>query len=367
MGYMVRNYLPNQDKDSLLNVVREVWGEATVTRFLEQYDWYQTYNKQVAPFDHQDIIIDKDGEVAGYSRLINVYYKLGNKVVSAVHIADSVTHPNYRGCGVKLFRHIIQTQERLEIGVPVERTGVLWEKIAKRPVAVRSVVRHVLIMYPSGFLRQKGVPPFLGSMVDFFWQKKIRWTQKNRGVLKGKKRNLSKRNTPPTEQEFTELMHAFTKKFYAIALRDYRYFCWRFFNSPNHYQYLWIREDGQLIGYCIYRECQMNGRTVLLVVDMVAIGDQEGVYQEILRVLVHYALEKQYTDIQMIETGCDVLAHVLKKAGSVRKVEKTNLLAYILSDQPYATEMYQNKKWYMSLADGDYEFVMYPYMGNKGE
>lgn len=368
MAYQVRAYIPTQDKEAVVAIMNDVWGFSSVARFLAHYDWQQDYKQRIAPYPNEDVVIEKDGIVVGYVRLINVFYKLGEHIVEATNVAEIVTHSQHRGSGIKLFRYVVQENKALKVGIPIERAGELWEKISKRPISIRVVKRNVLMLKPSVFLHKKRVPFTFGKVVDFFWKLKFFWIKNDQFLGGHSTLTLSCKAEKPSEQEYTELMDAFSYSFYAIALRNYSYFCWRFFELPGHtYQYLWLREAGKLVGYCIYRECLLNGRTLLLIVDIVAVAEQKDIYKEMIRKLIQIAWDKKYADIQVIETGCDALSSVLKKVGAVSKVENESLLAYIPSEQSYASEMYENKKWYMSLADGDYEFVMYPCMESKSE
>ncbi len=365
MAYTVREYQPEQDKSAVVTIIQDVWKPATVTRFLKHHDWLQSYYDCVVPSSDKSIVIEKAGKLVGFSRLTPTSYKLGAVTVNAVHLADSVTHSQYRGCGIKLFRHIVQVDGRLETGIPVERAGLLWEKVAKRPVVIRVVSRYVLMLKPSVFLQKKGLPLVLGSIVDQFWT--LRLLIKNQNKFNRKKEVLHASHIAkiPSKEEYDFLMKRFVKGFYAIALREYAFFNWRFFASPIRYQYVWLRTQNELVGYCVYRKCQLNGRAVLLIVDIVAVGDQKSIYGEIIRLLTQEAIEKKYTDIQTIETGCSALSSVLKKVGAVCKKGENELLAYVSSDKPYATEMYDHKEWYLSLAENDYEFVMYPCTENE--
>ena len=70
-----------------------------------------------------------------------------------------------------------------------------------------------------------------------------------------------------------------------------------------------------------------------------------------------YSLNKIHGCYYYLLSGCCEGAwRTLRRLGAIRRVEKEELLAY---SNPYNHEMYSDKKWFVSLAEGDYEFVLY--------
>lgn len=357
MAYSVRSYC-DDDEAKVVEIVGSVWGERAVTKFNRLHPWFRRRAEALKFQDDGDVILETDGEVVGYTRVIPCYFLLDGKRIRAGYFADYFTHADHRGSGVQISRHLLRKPDILRVGAPVARTIRMWRKLSGRPAKISQIERCVLMLKPSEFLKRKGLPTPLGWPVDWVWRLKLLRACKS--YLRGQDElALSDAKALPGDDELAALVAEFSRDFYAIAERDGDYFRWRFSESGFDYRYVWLRNQGRLVGYAIYRDGEVNGRKTLLIVEIMAIADKQRYYAAMLEWICRYGLANNFADVQTLKSGCADFLQVMQRLGAVLKPENEYLMAYICSDEPYATEMYQDKKWYISLAEADYEFVMY--------
>lgn len=357
MTNTIREYA-EADEVPIINILRDVWGDEAVAKFKILHPWFRRRSTESA-FTTEDLVIEAHGDVVGYVRVVPCEYLLAGERIKAGYFADFVTSPSSRGAGIKLARYLTAVPETLWVGAPVVRFGKLWPKIVKRDVIVKSIERAVLVLAPSVFLKAKGVPNFLGALADWLWHFKL---QKKLTAFKRASSDsieLLEQSILPSSDEIDDLFSIFATDFYAIAVRDVAFFSWRFKQSANDYRYIWARSEGHLVGYMIYREGSVGGRKTLLVVETMAIREASKCYGVMLEQVCQYGLENGFSDVQTLTSGCDSFLKTLQQLGAVLKVEEVNQIACLRSEKNYATEMYNKKKWFISMAEADHEFVMF--------
>lgn len=357
MSYTIREYRET-DKAPITSIIKNVWGDQAVEKFNLLHPWFRCRSMEFSP-EKGDLVLESRGSVAGYVRVVPCEYILAGERISAGYFADFVTSPDNRGAGVKLARHLAAVPNVLWVGAPVVRFGDLWPKIVKREVKVKSIERAVLVFSPAVFMKSKGIPDLLGQSADWLWQYRLRRKLKAFKRTSSKPIQLSEQSTLPSATEIDALFATFSKDFYAIAVRDLAFLKWRFIESNSDYRYIWARSEGRLVGYMIYREGSIGGRKTLLIVETMAIGNKEKYYSAMLGLVCQHSLESGFSDLQTLTSGCASFLKVLQQLGAVLKKEEVNLIACLRSDELYATEMCNEKKWFISMAEADHEFVMF--------
>jgi hypothetical protein len=358
MLYTIREF-SETDKAPIANIVKEVWGEKSLTKFNLLHPWFR--RRSLSALDgSRDLILEGHGKVVGYVRIIPCEYLLAGKRIKAGYFTDFVTSPDSRGSGVKLARHLVSTPDFLWVGTPIARVGRFWPKIIKRDVKIKPIERAVLLLSPAVFIKAKGVPSLVGAPIDVLWQFLLRRKLKKINDQKSSATiTLSEESTLPSSDEIDDLFNAFAKDFYAIAVRDREFFNWRFSEAPNNYRYLWVRSEGRLVGYTVYREGSVSGRKTILIVETMAIGEKTNCYGAMLNSVCQYGLKNGFADVQTLTSGCSSFNKVLQQLGAVLKEEDVNLIASLRSEDPRATEMFDGKEWFLSMAEADHEFVMF--------
>lgn len=356
MSSSIRNYR-DSDESQVAAIVQAVWGKEAQDRFYRLNSWFQRRTTALAHSDISGVVLESHGEIVGYTRLLPCPYRVGEEWVWAAYFSDNVTHPQHRGKGIKMLKYLVSEIGNLRLGAPLARAGVLWDRLCKRSTKIKPITRCVLMLAPAVFLQKKHIPLPLGKVVDFIWQAKLRLAFKHYRVRE-ERLTFSHEAALPSNEETDVLFAEFSRSFYAIAKKDNDYLRWRFIESPFEYQYLWLRDNGRLVGFTIYRPAVVRGRKTLLIIEIIAVGKQRN-YAAMLEQICGYGLAEGYTDVQTLNSGCSIFWQVMSRLGAVLKVEKEYLMAYAETKQRYASEMYENKNWFISLAECDYEFVMF--------
>ncbi len=362
MSYTVRLMQPS-DVESVLSIFEEVWGKRARSRYLIQAPWYGR-RAQCDLNEAVELVIESSGEVVGFARRIECEYNMGSLKVKAGYFTDTVTHPRHRSAGVKLLRALLAEHERLLVGVPVVRAAVLWEKLVKRSPVVAPIARHVLLIEPSSFLHEKGVPNWMARPADAVWAMRLRHTVarfrkqfSNSGITV--EDHASNEQGLPSGEEYERFTEEFSSGFRFSLCRTFGYLKWRFVESPYAYRLAWLRDNGELSGCAIYRMTKIKSRNVLLVVEILATRRKELNYSLLLSHLVEAARSNGAADIQALASGCPSALAAFKNFGSFLKQEKESLLAALKVGKEYDRDIYQDG-WFLSLGEADYEFVMFP-------
>jgi hypothetical protein len=361
MSYSIRPFR-DDDVEGLLNIVEAVWGAKGTHKFKALHPWFRRRNAAHADRGDDDLVLEASGEVVGYIRLLPCEYIVDGQRIPATYFADNATHPDHRGAGLQLARHVLRTPDVLRIGAPVARFNVLWDRLTRpRRAGIAPIERCVLLLRPSAHLQKRGVPRVLGAVVDLAWRVWLRTSLLLRAPSMHGQRSISSEPQLPAADEYDELFATFAQDFYGIAVRDSGFLRWRFLESCMDYRFLWLRDAGRLTGYMVYRQSVVNGRPLLLIVEAMAIGDKRANYMAMLGRVVAHGLDCGAAEVQTIHSGCIALYAAMKQLGMMGKVEETLLLAHVHSAKPFADELSHRGPWYLSLAESDHEFSMYPF------
>lgn len=363
MSYSIRP-LRDEDVDTLLPIVETVWGAHAADKFRILHPWFRSRRTAFAHRPTDDLVVTFADRVVGFMRAIPCEYIVDGQRLAAACFADNVTHPEHRGSGLKLARHAMGWPEVLLVGIPVPRAHMLWARMVRpRQPDVTPLERCVVPLRPSVHLARHGVPRFLGAAVDTVWQAWLRTSLRLRTARGSAALAVCDDRKLPAAEEFDAFFQTFAADFYAIAVRDSAFLHWRFLQACMDYRFLWLRDGGRLQGYMVYRQAQLNGRPLLLIVEAMAIGNKRANYLAMLQRVVAHGLACGDVELQTIRSGCKDFYAALKQLGMVSKVETEKLIATVHSDKPYADELTTRTPWYLSLAESDHEFVIYPFTG----
>lgn len=363
MSYSIRP-LRDDDAAALLPIVEAVWGAHAADKFRILHPWLRRRHATYPERGTDDLVLTTAGQVVGFMRSIPCEYIVDGQRITAAYFADNVTHPEHRGSGLQLARHAMRSPEVLLLGIPVPRAHMLWARLVRpRKPDITPLERCIVLLRPSVHLARHGVPRVLGAAVDALWQTGLRAWLKLRTARVSPALALSDDSTLPTAEAFDAFFQAFAADFYAIAVRDTAFLHWRFEQACMDYRFLWLRDGARLQGYLVYREAQLNGRPLLLIVEAMAIGDKRVNYLAMLQQVVAHGLQCGAAEIQTIRSGCKEFYAALKQLGMVSKVETEQLIAHMQSTKPLADELTTRTPWYLSLAESDHEFVVYPFTG----
>jgi hypothetical protein len=111
------------------------------------------------------------------------------------------------------------------------------------------------------------------------------------------------------------------------------------------------------VGQVVYRIAQMNGRPVLLLLEMAAIGDPVHHYSLLLAHVLQAARAAHVCDIQTLETGCPVLAATFSRWGFMRRLDEVSVVG--TSNIPGTEEAVYEGGWGLTAGDAEFEFIFF--------
>ena len=353
-GTRVRPYR-SEDKSEVLPIVERVYDLCVRRRHEFLWDWLQSCPTMKHDEDHVPVVVQRDGRVVGYTGVLRRRFKIGSQVVYGGFLVDSFTSPESRGAGIILLRHLIERTDLL-MGATNERFSGLWCKMLDRKnLKAFQVQKAVRLVDPSALLPRawRGHFGWAARSLAGACELAIRAT----GPRLRAARLESVDRFPPEVEAFCV---RWTEARRNTAVRDREYLDWRFCACPVGYRKRLLWSRGRLAGLVVYRLAEMNGRKVVLLVEILAEGPEvRRAYGSLLQDVVEYARRNRVTDIQAIDPGCLDLRESLRRWGFFFRPEYPYMVAKIKTDFGDPESIYRTADWFVSAGDSDFEFAYF--------
>lgn len=347
----VRNY-ESKDKPELLEILQRVYDPEVRRKHEFLWDWWQKWNCVAGDENHRPTVILRKGRLAGYSGAQPRRFKVGSREAVGIFTQDTFTDPGDRGVGILLVRHIIKSTEIL-IGAPVSRSNTLWKKVfGKENIEIFFIRKGKRVIDPYVFIPTRAKAIF-GFPVRLFWRLAQAAIEGSAGRLKGAK-------VEPIGR-FPVAVNPLCERWAAsrtiAALRDADYLNWRYADSPMSYEKRLLWQGKELVGLAAFRLGVMNGRKVLLLVELlVHHARMREAYTSLLVEVLAFARRNGVSDVQTFDSGCDSMREAMKRLGFLFSSEKMPLLGKWLDDKSDDCPIYRTGDWFISAGDSDYEF-----------
>lgn len=144
------------------------------------------------------------------------------------------------------------------------------------------------------------------------------------------------------------------------AIRDREYLEWRYCACPVRYRKRLLFADNRLLGLAVYRLAELNGRKVVLLVEILAFGPEiSGAYGSLILDVLEFARRNRATDIQAIDPGCPDLRAAFRRCGFLFRPQDPPMVAKIRSDFGDPECIYRTAEWFVSAGDSDFEFAYF--------
>jgi hypothetical protein len=265
-------------------------------------------------------------------------------------------------------KHLLATCAFL-FGSSNERTQALWERlVGSGSLTVRVARKMVLVLDPGPALRARGVPrPVVAAARAA--NAVARWilglasigVSSGLGAPSGADGSsgptLETADTFPAEID--GLCEEFARRFRFQVARDRTYLDWRFTACPFRYRIVLLRDRGTLRGYMVCRPALLNGRRVMLLVEMLAVGRVDRYYKMMLRRLLTEARAAGAAEIQTIDCGDPALRRAQRRVGFLRRAERVSITAHLGPGRATPEGFYGADGWYVGLGDSEFEFTFF--------
>lgn len=353
----VRAYAP-VDKPAVLELIECVWGQDIRNDHAFFWDWKHALDGSCPKGNNIAQVIEIDGKIVGYTGAIPVKFKMGESVLDGIFCMDTFTAPDSRGSGVRLMKHQLKIVS-ITLGAAVPRAKELWNRLAKKDdVVIKNAQKIVRLVNPSSLLVQKGVPPLLIKPICLLWGSvNFFFDIRNKIHFGAQKIRLERVDDFPRSVD--ALCSDFLKDFQYCALRDHKYLNWRFSSCPFKYEKMLLWDDQRLCGYMVFRTGVLNGRRIMILVEIMAVGMKKEYYGTMLSRLYEIAKRQSVSDIQTIDNGDAMLTKELKRHGYIVKKEQISVIGRVHDDLYDDNDIYGDSKWFLGAGDADFEFIFF--------
>jgi hypothetical protein len=352
----VRPYSPS-DRARVLEIIGRVWDEPRRRTHAFLWDWKHARDRE-AGRGRESIVVERDGRVMGYAGAIPARFRLGGELVDGAFCIDTFTDPEARGLGKSLMRWQVATGT-LILGAGNERARALYARLSGGRVVLKEGRKMACVIDPAPLLERRRVPAPLAAAARLL----------NRGA----RRLLARPRPAPAgftlepctrfPGEVAALCADFGRRFRHQLVRDADWLNWRFIDCPFGYQIRLLRDHGRLSGYVVYRLARLNGRRVLLLVEMVASGDGRVAHRILLDHVEQAAVAGGACEIETLDPGCPVLRGALRRKGYFRKGEALPIIGRVGGGRATPPDFYDGDAWWLGAGDADFEFIFF----NQGE
>jgi hypothetical protein len=354
--FLIRDVLPS-DRAAVLTLVTRGWDERRRRDCDFFWDWKHALDRTTSHAGHVAQVLERDGRILAYAGTLPARFRLDGETVEGAYCCDLIAAPEDRGSGMRLMKHLLATCAFL-FGSSNVRTQVLWERLVGRgTLTVRQARKMVLVLDPGPALRSRGASPLTvaGARAANRVLRLVHALTAGGGLPAG----LTLESVRAFPQEIDSLCAEFASRFRFQVARDRAYLDWRFTTCPLRYRIVLLREHGTLRGYMVCRPASLNGRRVLLLVEMLAVGRAERHYKMMLRRLVAEAHEAGAAEIQTIDTGDPALLRAQLRAGFMRRAERLSIMACTGPGRATPDGLYGSDGWYVGLGDSEFEFTFF--------
>jgi hypothetical protein len=351
--FSFRAYRP-EDKVRLLDLVELVWDERRRRNHDHLWDWQHARDGLCPEPRHLGRVMERTGEIVGYSGGVPVQFVHRGREFWGTVLLDTFLHPQYRGLGRHLMAHHIATCS-LGLGAPIVRAHALWKRVRRREnIVIHRVTKRVLPLDVRPFLRRRGWPAPAAALVQPGWSVGQRLRSAWRSPAAGRSRLGRVLRFPPEMDAFAR---AVAEGFQFSVLHDAAFLDWRYVSAPVAYEKWLLWEGEALAGYAVYRVTRVNGRPVLLLVEIAAVGEKARHYSLLLAHVAQAARTAGVCDIQTLETGCPVLAETLTRWGFMSRPDEVSVVG--TSNVPGTEESVYAGGWGLTAGDAEFEFIFF--------
>lgn len=350
----IRPYRP-ADRPFLLPMLERVYNQDVRRRHEILWDWWQDRHRLAPDPDLRPTVVEREGRIAGFMGMQFRRFKIGRQERTGVFASDSFTDPAARGAGIPLFRHLLASTDIL-LGAPVPRTNMLWKKVfGREEIDVFRVRKGKRVLDPAPFL-SSGRWAALSLPARWAWDAAAAVLAAFGPRLRGAAIEEVERFPP----EADDLCRRWLADRTNAAHRDATYLNWRFAESPVAYRKVVLRQAGAVAGLAAFRVGRMNGRRILLLVELLAAHrDLAGAYGSLIGHALAHGRRAGAADAQTLDAGCPALRRALRRWGFLFRDESMPVIGKMGDDRSDACPIYRVSDWFISAGDSDFEFTYF--------
>lgn len=292
-----RSYYPG-DEDQIFELVKAVWGQKLKipmkNLWVEGWQWLFTSNLTDTPIIW---LAEYKGDLIAEYPLLIMDMKVGNRLVKAGQIVDTMTHPQYRRKGIaftlgsKSLGQLKEKNAMLAFGFPTAEAYLLhmksgWIDICAiqtmiRPLNLKKIVQ-TYITYDNIFAHTLSKLAELAQKTIF----RVRRPSTFEGLTISKVSQFDDR--------YNNFWDTVSKDYRIIVVRSKNYLNWRYIDVPNAKYDIYVAEKNKNIcGYIVLEQIQYKGLVFGRILDVIAPLNQQSVVQCLIAKAVEHFEQKE--------------------------------------------------------------------------
>ena len=344
-----------EDKEGILRLFREVWGEAIVEKTRKRWEWEFEANPLKLREEHKAFILEDGKKIVGLISSLWAPLKVHDKIIRALWVGYFTVHPDYRGRqGLRLARAMVLREPYLHMGFPLGKVHRFWKWLGASESCRIDVYLHIINM--QAFLARWVNNKIFSAIAAGLWKG-------FRKIFLGFRLKGCQEITLCEVQRFDERIDAFWKEvsreYKIIPIKDHAYLNWRFLEYPGRKYSIWIaKREEKIVGYIICRLEQFEGLHRGHIVDFLTGAHDAAVLSCLIRKAVQ-ALATEGADVVLCQVASQnkMIQRVLRLEGFLFK--KRGVQGSFINNSPSVSneELTKYEDWFITAGDTELDII----------
>lgn len=355
MVYSYRRYAPG-DEYRLYELFDFVWGQRQI---LPRKDyWVRGWRWMFINNPAGGSIIwlaEHNCKLIGEYPLIMINMKVGEKLIKAGQIADTMTDPHFRRRGIAFLLGKESLKEMkgrnalIAFGFPTKEAYPLhmksgWLDVCDIKIMVKPInFKNLLEEYFKDSYHLKNIFSIIMKLLL-----KSKFITRKPPLIDG----LTIEEVYRFDSRVNDLWEWISKDYNIIVARDETYLNWRYIDSPNaNYRVCIAEKHKKIHGYIVLDYTRYNGLLVGRILDIVAPLDQQDIVQCLISNAEKY-FEKNGVDAILSSIVCNRYYNIFLRNGFIPYLKSKNrFIAYNASSDISDGYLMNPKNWFIQLGD----------------
>lgn len=357
MGRIVN--LTDRDKDTVLNIVRQTYGEDTARQQDTLWQWRIEDNPWFAPDYTYRLGFESEGEVKGTIAIFPTKMKIGEQILSGICPHDLVVLPtvdrrNLTSGALMIAREVASRSTPVIYGNTDDRTYKLWGRV----FGCEGIIGRYHCYYReidfAPWLRRHGVPGWVAAICGVAYDVA---SALNRLVMAIRMpRDVEIRRIQQFDAEFDALWQSASAGYPNMLVRDHEFLQWRFKRVPERdYVAFGAYRAGKLVGYTVVRRMDEGGYISARIVDVFAHRQDIEAFRRLIGAAIAEGRRMKATRVSMIEMYQPEFRREMAWAMFMRGKWTVNISGRCRGCPSEA--FYDASKWWITFADADLDLV----------
>lgn len=297
-------------------------------------------------------IVECNNEVVGYYGKMPLKFMVKGKIIDAFFSHDLLLHLRYWGKGVadKLVMELAAGSDSLIAAIGMGQSNY---KLHKRCgwLDINGCYLYLNIYNIEWYLKKKLKNELIAKVLSYLLNGTLKMYRLSSMLHPVK--TFQKEVSQSFDARFDAFAERVSKHFGVIVLRSAMYLTWKYLQKPNlRYWIVSALQEGQIVGYVVFRLKRANQTKVGIIVDILADPRQIEVFRFLLLEAVKYLRGEKVDYITCLVTYPAFLK-VMRECGFIRAPHCEAFMS--MNWEKCFSKEYAEKieNWYLTLGDSD--------------